>query len=69
MRRLAFAIALACVLSGGVRAGEIHPTGVVAPPPSGTVTATGEILTNGATAPQESAVVLTVILTLLSIVS
>ena len=68
MRRLAFAIALACVLSGGVRAGEIHPTGVVAPPPSGTVTAASEIPTTGATAPEASNSVLTIVLTLLSIV-
>ena len=32
MRRLALAIALACVLSGTVRAGEIHSTGAVATP-------------------------------------
>ena len=68
MRRLAFAIALACVLSGGVRAGEIHPTGVVSPPPSGTVTAVAEIPTTGATAPEASNSVLTIILAFLDIV-
>ena len=78
MRRLALAIALACVLSGVVHAGEIHTTGAVAPPTPSTVPATGEIPTGGtapgeihstgATAPQESSTVLTIILTLISIV-
>ena len=80
MRRLALAIALACVLSGVIHAGEIHTTGAVAPPPPpGTVTTTGEIHTTGmatageshntgVSALQDSTTVLTVILTLLSIV-
>lgn len=76
MRRLALAIALACVLSGAARAGEIHPTGVVAPPPpppSTTAAATGatapgEILSTGETAPEESVTLLTIILTFISIV-
>ena len=81
MRRLALAFFLACLLSGGARAGEIHPTGVVAPPTSGTVTAageipstggqvttTGEIHTTGETAPEASSTLLTMILTLISIV-
>lgn len=67
MRRLALAIALACVLSGAARAGEIPSTGVIAPPPP-PVTAAGDIPTNGATAPQESDTVLTIILTFISIV-
>jgi hypothetical protein len=84
MRRLALAIALACVLSGVARAGEIHSTGAVAPPTPGAVTqageihtpgatessvvTAGEIPTNGETAPVASNSVLTIILTLLSIV-
>ena len=68
MRRLAFAIALACVLSGGVRAGEIHPTGVVAPPPPNTLTAANEIHTTSATA-ADSTAVLTILLAFLGIVS
>ena len=67
MRRLALAIALACVLSGVARAGEIHPTGAVPPPPS-TVTAAGDISTTGAPAPQVSSTILTIILTLISTV-
>ena len=84
MRRLALAIALACVLSGAVSAGEIHSTGVVAPTPTpSTVMAPGEIPSTGgastsstttaggeipATAPEESGTLLTIILTLISIV-
>ena len=80
MRRLTLAVALACVLSGAARAGEMHSTGVVAPPPppstvsvngeipaTGT-TAPGEIPSTGATAPQQSGTLLTIILTLISIV-
>ena len=81
MRRLALAIALACVLSGMARAGEIHSTGVVAPPPpppstlrvagdiptTDAVPPTGEIPSTGATAPQDSTTMLTIILMLLSI--
>jgi len=77
MRRLALAIALACVLSGVVCAGEIHTTGAVAlPTPSpaaitGGIPSTGdvrisEIRTTGA--PEESSTLLTIILTLISIV-
>jgi hypothetical protein len=74
MNRLALAIALACVLSGVARAGEIHPTGVVAPgeipstgaPTSDMITAPGEIHTTGA--PEESSTLLTIILTVTSIV-
>ena len=60
MRRLVLAVALACVLSGVARAGEISSTGVVAPPPP----TTGEIHSTGAT----SSTVLTIILTFISIV-
>ena len=45
MRRLAIAIALACVVSGVARAGEIHSTGAAAP------STPGEIPTTGAPAP------------------
>ena len=58
MRRLALTIALACVFSGVARAGEIHSTGAVTPPPD-TVTAAGEIPTTGAPAPQPSNSVVT----------
>jgi hypothetical protein len=68
MRRLALAIFLACALSGGARAGEIHPTGVIEPPAPTTVTTTGEIHTTEAPEPQASSTVLTMILTLISIV-
>ena len=79
MRRLALAMALACVLSGAARAGEIPSTGATTPQHPCTVPATGETPTNGATAPgeipttcatapQESSTVLTIILTLISIV-
>ena len=83
MRRLALAVALACVLSGVAHAGEIHSTGAVAPPtpvttpgeihttgsttPS-TNTAPGEIPSTGATAPEDSSTVLTIILTFISLV-
>ena len=68
MRRLAFAIALACVLSGVARAGEIPSTGATAPQPSNSVVTAGEIPTTGETAPEASNSVLTIILTILSIV-
>jgi hypothetical protein len=80
MRRLALAIALACVLSGMAHAGEIHSTGAVAPPTPGEIhttgaAASGEISTTGeAVAGEvpstggESTTVLTIILTLISIV-
>jgi hypothetical protein len=73
MRRLALAIALACVLSGVVvRAGEIHTTGAVASPTPTPVTAAGGMHSTGATVPGEvptnGATVLTIILTLISIV-
>ena len=79
MRRLALAFALATVLTGVVRAGEIPTTGVAAPLPPCTVRATGEIPTTGATAPgtiptpcatapQDSSAILTIILALISIV-
>lgn len=68
MKRLSLAIALACVVTGAAHAGEIHSTGVAAPPTSGTEMAPGEIHPTGATAPQESTDILTIILTLLSIV-
>lgn len=67
MRRLALAIALAGVLSGVARAGEIHSTGAVAPPPPTTATATGKVPTTGATGPQASSKVLTIVLTLIRI--
>ena len=67
MRRLALAIALACVLSGAARSGEIHTTGAPAQPtPS---TAPGEIPSTGATVSEESGTLLTIILTITSIVS
>ena len=80
MKRLALAVALACVLSGVTRAGEMHSTGAVPSPTPSPVTAAGEIPptgatvageipTTGATAPQEPSTVLTIILTLISIVS
>jgi type 1 fimbria pilin len=69
MRRLALAMAMACVLSGAARAGEIPSTGVAAPPPPCTVTATGEVVPTSCTpAPQESSTVLTIILTLITFV-
>lgn len=67
MRRLALTIAIACVLSGVARAGEIHSTGIVAPPapaPS-SVTTTGEIPSTGATGTQSSGTVLAIILTII----
>jgi hypothetical protein len=69
MRHLALAIALACVLSGLARAGEIHTTGAVAPPPPGTSTTTaGEIHSTGVETTQDSVTVVTIILTLIEIV-
>ena len=68
MKRLALAVAFACVLTSVVRAGEIHTTGAVAPPTPNTVTAAGEIPTSGVTGPQEPAAVLTIILAILGIV-
>jgi len=62
MRRLALAIALACALSGAVRAGEVPSTGAPAPQPS------SPVVTAGGTAPEASNSVLTIILTLLGIV-
>jgi hypothetical protein len=67
MRRLASAIALACLLSGAAYAGEIHTTGATAPA-SPTETADGEIPTTGATEPDASTAVETIILTLLGII-
>ena len=81
MRRLALAVALAFVLSGVVRAGEISSTGVVVPPPpppSTVLAAPGVMDSTGATAPgeihptgapQESDTVLTIIMAIISIVS
>ena len=66
MRRLALAIALACVLSGMAHAGEIHSTGAVAPPTPGEIHTTGragEVPSTGG-----ETTVLTIILTLISIV-
>ena len=72
MRRLTLAVALACVLSGAVRAGEIASTGAVASPTPSPATAPGEISSTGATTPGEilstEATALTIILTLISIV-
>ena len=68
MRRLTLAIALACILSGAAYAGEVPSTGVVTPPPPpSTVSATGEIHSTGATAPEEWSSLLTIILTFISI--
>lgn len=64
MRRLALAIFLACVLSGVSRAGEIHPTGAVAPPPPPPATITENVPAIDATA---SSTVITIILALISI--
>ena len=79
MRRLAFAIALACILLGVARAGEMPSTGAVTPEeihtmdpmePSAqsTVTITGEMPSTGAPAPQASSTILTIIVTIISIV-
>ena len=68
MRRLAFAIALACALSGAVRAGEVPSTGATSPQPSSPVVTAGEVQTTGATAHEASNSVLTIILTILGIV-
>ena len=70
MRRLTLAIALACVLSGAVRAGEMASTGAVASPTPSPATLPGEISSTGATTPGEihSTEALTIILTLISIV-
>jgi hypothetical protein len=68
MRRLTLAIALACVLSGVARAGEIPTTGAPAPPTGSTVTAPGEIPTTGGTEAEESSTLLTIVLTVISIV-
>jgi len=80
MRRLALAIALACVLSGMAHAGEIHSTGAVAPPTPGEIHTTGaaaggEIPTTSEAVTGEvpstdgdSTTVLTIILTLISTV-
>ena len=70
MRRLALAIALACVLSGAARAGEMPSTGLIAPPPP-PPTAPGEMPGTGLTvlgASEEPDTVLTIILTFISIV-
>ena len=82
MRRLALAIALACILSGVARAGEIPTTGAVSPPPPSTMTTTGEIHSTGMMAageiPSTGVVTIgeihttgavTIILTLISIVT
>jgi len=78
MRRLALAIALACVLSGMAHAGEIHSTGAVAPPTPGEIHTTGaaaggEIPTTGQAVAGEipstggdSTTVLAIVLTLIS---
>ena len=77
MKRLALAIALACVLSGVVYAGEIHSTGAVGEIPTTGEPTTGEIPSTGAAtigeihttgALDESSTVLTIILTVISIV-
>jgi len=70
MRRLTLAVALACVLSGAVRAGEMASTGAVASPTPSPATLPGEISSTGATTPGEihSTEALTIILTLISIV-
>ena len=77
MRRLALAIAMTCVLSSVVCAGEIHSTGAVGEIPTSGAPAPGEIPSTGVStigeiqttgAPQESSTALTIILTLISIV-
>jgi hypothetical protein len=73
MRRLALAIALACVLLGVPRAGEIHSTGAVATPTPSPTTTYGEIHTTGVTTAGEipsmdATATLTIILTIISIV-
>jgi hypothetical protein len=70
MRRLALAIALACVLSGVVHAGEIHSTGAVAEVPSTGMKTTGEIPTSdvaGEIGEIHTSAVITIILTLISV--
>ena len=47
MRRLALAIALACVFLDVARAGEIHSTGAIATPTPSPTTTFGEIHTTG----------------------
>jgi hypothetical protein len=63
MKRFVLAIALACVLSGSVLAGDSHTTGAPEPVP-------GDVHSTGAPAPttQSSSVAATVILTILSLV-
>ena len=69
MRRLALAIALACVLSGMAHAGEIHTTGAVAPPIPGEIHSTGDAVAGEVPSTGgDSTTVLTIILTLISIV-
>jgi hypothetical protein len=80
MRRLALAIALACVLSGVARAGEIPTTGVVATPtpipmkaaggiPIDGAMTIGEIHSSDAIGSEDSSTLLTIILTLITVVS
>lgn len=78
MRRLALAIALACVLSGVTRAGEIHTTGAVTPPGGGhgrvasdtpSVATTAEIPTTDEIASDASSTAISIFLTLINIVS
>ena len=78
MRRLALAIAFACVLSGAmVRAGEIHTTGAVATPTPSSMGESGggrsscvpgETPGTDATASEVSSTASTIILTLIDIV-
>jgi hypothetical protein len=71
MRRLALAMALACVLSGAARSGEMHSTGAVASPTPTPATASGEINTTGTTAPEGNSteeIAITIILTLINLV-
>lgn len=47
MKRLAAALALACLLSASALAGEIPTLGAPQPPPQGTTTSPGEIPSGG----------------------
>jgi len=77
MKRLTLAIAFACVLTGVVRAGEIHTTVAGASPAPNTKTTAGGSLSSDVVAPGDSPAtdatapreVLTIILALLDIVS
>ncbi len=81
MRHLVLAIALACVLSGVARAGEIPTSDRTTPQASSSVvrihstdagtpqlSSTGEIPSTDATEPELSTIVLTILMSIISIV-